>query len=73
MTTLGQLRAGKVAVIVAVRSKYAGFSEKYAARGIVPGAEVAILQHGDPIAVALENTQWAMSREEANHIDVVLV
>jgi Fe2+ transport system protein FeoA len=47
--------------------------QRFAARGILPGAEVTLLQQGDPIAVRLEETRWAISRAEAEQIEVALI
>lgn len=71
--TLAKLKAGRVAIIVAVRPGSPVFSDRYAARGIVPGAEVFVVGHGDPIAVALDDSRWAISRAEAEHIEVAVI
>jgi Fe2+ transport system protein FeoA len=73
MLTLGKLAAGQPAIVVAVRSPAPEMFEKLAARGIVPGAEISVVQRGDPIAVALHDARWAISRAEADRIEVTLV
>lgn len=73
MLSLGSLTTGDIAVIVSVRAELPMTTPHYAARGIVPGAQVAVLQQGDPIAVALEETRWALSKSEAERIEVTLV
>ncbi len=73
MLNLGDLATGDIAVIVAIRAEPPLTVTHYAARGLVPGAEVAVLQLGDPIAVALEETRWAISKAEAARIEVAVV
>ncbi len=70
---LGNLAAGDVAIVVKVRSQSAALVDQLAARGIHPGAQISVLRHGDPIAVALEETRWAMSKEHADHIEVSVI
>ena len=71
--TLGRLSAGEVAVILSVPALTSALFQRFAARGILPGAEVTLLQQGDPIAVGLEETRWAISRAEAEQIEVALI
>ncbi|MGH8566515.1 MAG: FeoA family protein [Gammaproteobacteria bacterium] len=71
--TLGRLTAGEVAVILSVPAISSALFQRFAARGILPGAEVTLLQQGDPIAVRLEETRWAISRAEAEQIEVALI
>ncbi len=71
--TLGRLSAGEVAVILSVPALSSALFQRFAARGILPGAEVTLLQQGDPIAVRLEETRWAISRAEAEQIEVALI
>ena len=70
---LGNLAAGDVAIGVRVRSQSAALVDQLAARGMHPGAQISVLCHGDPIAVALEETRWAMSKEHADHIEVSVI
>lgn len=70
---LGDLAAGDVAIVVNVRSQSAVVIDQLAARGIRPGAQISVLRHGDPIAVALEETRWAMSKEHADYIEVSVI
>jgi len=44
--------------------------EKLHARGLTPGAEIALMQAGNPIVVGLEHSRWALNRSEALHIEV---
>jgi Fe2+ transport system protein FeoA len=71
--TLGRLSAGEVAVILSVPALTSALFQRFAARGILPGAEVTLLQQGDPLAVRLEETRWAISRAEAEQIEVALI
>lgn len=71
--TLGRLSAGEVAVILSVPALTSALFQRFAARGILPGAEVTLLQQGDPVAVRLEETRWAISRAEAEQIEVALI
>jgi hypothetical protein len=47
--------------------------QKYASRGIAPGARVRIVRDGNPIVVALEECRWAIDGKEAELIEVVPV
>jgi Fe2+ transport system protein FeoA len=67
--TLGKLKAGSKAIVVAVRNN----TQKFVARGIVPGAELSVLQTGDPLAFCLDDGQWAISLAEAEFIDVAVL
>ena len=71
--TLGRLSAGEVAVILSVPGLTSALLQRFAARGILPGAEVTLLQQGDPIAVRLDETRWAISRADADQIEVALI
>ncbi len=71
--TLGHLSAGEVAVILSVPALTSALFQRFAARGILPGAEVTLLQQGDPVAVRLEETRWALSRSEADQIEVAVI
>ncbi|MGH8577636.1 MAG: FeoA family protein [Gammaproteobacteria bacterium] len=71
--TLGRLSAGEVAVILSVPALTSALFQRFAARGILPGTEITLLQQGDPIAVRLEETRWAISRAEAELIEVALI
>lgn len=71
--TLLQLAPGELAVIVAVQTKDHDFNEQFSSRGLCPGAEIAVLQGGDPICVALDQTRWALSRAQAERIEVSVI
>ncbi len=72
-TTLLQLVPGELAVIVAVPVKDHDFHEKFSSRGLCPGAEIAVLQGGDPVCVALDQARWALSRSQAERIEVSVI
>ncbi len=71
--TLGKLKAGSKAIIIAVRSNCGVLGPKLVARGIVPGAEVSVLQGGDPLAFCLADGQWALTLAEAEQIEVAVL
>ena len=68
--TLSELSRGETAVITQIRSPDPRMREKLHARGLLPGAEVALMQTGNPIVVGLEHSRWALNRNEASHIEV---
>jgi Fe2+ transport system protein FeoA len=72
-TSLRRLRRGQVAVVLAVNHELAAVRQKYHARGIVPGARLEVLQAGDPVVVALEESRWAVDGDEAGAIEVALL
>jgi Fe2+ transport system protein FeoA len=71
--SLRALKVGQAAVVTAVQHRIPAVRQKYLARGIVPGAHVMLLHHGDPVVVALEESRWAIAGDEADHIEVALV
>ena len=68
--SLRRLRRGESAVIAAITHQAVSIQQKYAARGIVPGALVSMLHQGDPVVIALDDSRWAIDGDEAEHIDV---
>ncbi|MGH8584306.1 MAG: FeoA family protein [Gammaproteobacteria bacterium] len=72
-TTLRQVAPGELAVIVAVPAKDHDFHEIFSSRGLCPGAEIAVLQGGDPMCVALDQARWALSRTQAERIEVSVI
>lgn len=68
--TLSELSRGETAVITRIRSPDPKMREKLHARGLLPGAEVALMQAGNPIVVGLEHSRWALNHGEASHIEV---
>lgn len=73
VTTLGALRAGQSAVILAIRHQKPTTRQKYLSRGLVPGARVSVVHHGDPLVVALDGCRWAIACAEAREIEVATV
>jgi Fe2+ transport system protein FeoA len=71
--TLGKLKAGSKAIVVAVRNSSSAIGQKLVARGIVPGTEISVVQGGDPLAFSLADGHWAISRAEAEQIEVALL
>jgi len=67
--TLSQLKRGDSAVITRVNTTDIILA-KLASRGIVPGARVNILAHGNPCLIATNNDEWALSESEASGIYV---
>ncbi|MCG6869928.1 MAG: ferrous iron transport protein A [Gammaproteobacteria bacterium] len=68
--TLIELSRGETAVITQIRSPDLKMREKLHARGLAPGAEIALMQAGKLIVVGLEHSRWALNRSEALHIEV---
>ena len=68
--TLIELSRGETAVITQIRSPDLKMREKLHARGLAPGAEIALMRAGNPIVVGLEHSRWALNRSEALHIEV---
>ena len=71
--TLNDLCAGAEAVITTVEVEDASLRAKYISRGIVAGAELSVLRTGSAIVIALDQTRWAINRDEAHRIGVILV
>lgn len=68
-TTLCHLALGQRGVITAIDMADSG-AAKLAARGIVPGTCVGVLQAGDPVLIGIENDRWALNQAEASAIHV---
>ena len=68
--TLNSLRRGSRARVVEVDHSDANLVAKFAARGLVPGAELSIVKSGDPLLVFIDETRWALSDVEAQKISV---
>lgn len=71
--TLGKLRKGDTAVILAIHARHPGLREKLTSRGLVPGAQLALVNRGNPLVVAVEESRWAITLHDAEHIEVALV
>lgn len=68
--TLNSLRRGSRARVVEVDYSDAKLVAKFAARGLVPGAELSIVKSGDPLLVFIDETRWALSDVEARKVSV---
>jgi len=68
--TLAALTRGTSAVVTRWLGADRTLSEKLASRGIVPGATVRVLQHGNPVMLKVEDTRWAISATDAAHVAV---
>jgi Fe2+ transport system protein FeoA len=66
--SLGALGDGDRALIIDVVAIDPNTHAKFAARGLVPGVEVAVLRQGDPLLVAIDDARWAITRSDANSI-----
>lgn len=73
MTSLAMLARGDRALVVAIESNDPGLSQKLAARGLVPGAEVGVLRAGDPLLLAIDEARWALNRADAGAVAVELL
>lgn len=71
-TTLDQAPVGSASLVVNCDGMQE-LLEPLAARGIVPGAEVAVMQSGDPLLVLVGNARWAIRREQARSISVTVL
>lgn len=71
--TLDQLDRGGSAIVVDVAADHDEPARvSVTARGFVPGALVRVIQAGDPLVVAVDQSRWAISRSEAGLVHVVL-
>lgn len=68
--SLRALKTGQCAIVTALSHRVPAVRQKYLARGIVPGAHLLLLHHGDPVVVALEESRWAIDGDEAEYIEV---
>ena len=71
--TLDQLQRGDHALVLTVHACSDRMREKFTARGIVPGAEVGVLKSGDPLLLKVDESRWALNRDEAAAIEVNLI
>lgn len=61
---------GVVADIVDIDAATPALLARLAARGLVPGARLEILRGGDPMLVMIDDSRWALTREDAAHIRI---
>lgn len=69
-TSLASLRLGERALVVDINAQTSQLGAKLAARGLVPGVEVGVLRAGDPLLVVVDEARWALTRSDANNIEV---
>ena len=71
--TLSKLKHGDRAIIISIGDDDANSMARLAARGIVPGTQIGVLQAGDPLLIGIDNERWALNRFEAATIEVDLL
>lgn len=67
-TPLASLGHGVRGEVVDIESATPALIGRLAARGLVPGASFEVLRGGDPLLVMVEDSRWALTREDATHI-----
>jgi len=67
-TPLAGLGHGVQALVVDIDSATPQLIARLAARGLVPGASLEVLRGGDPMLLLVEDSRWALTREDAVHI-----
>lgn len=70
ITTLASLRHGDRALVIGIDDDD---SAKFAARGLVPGIEVGVLHGGDPLLLAIDESRWAVTRRDADRVQVDVI
>jgi Fe2+ transport system protein FeoA len=73
LKTLGSLRHGDRALVVDVGEGDPRLGAKFAARGLVPGVEIGVLRGGDPILLAIDESRWAVTRNDADLVQVDVI
>jgi ferrous iron transport protein A len=66
--TLDNIRVGNTYIIDCVKCENIGWTEQFEAMGFLPGETVELLMKtygGDPLAVKVDRSTWALSRAEA--------
>jgi Fe2+ transport system protein FeoA len=69
--SLDQVPAGSTAIVVEVH-RSGETREHLAARGIAPGVPVRVLKAGDPLLVAVDQSRWAIGKEHARAVAVLV-
>lgn len=59
---------GVQALVVDIDAATPQLIARLAARGLMPGAALEILRGGDPMLVMIDDSRWALTREDAAHI-----
>lgn len=70
ITRLSGLHRGDLATVSEVDGQQPRLLARLAARGLVPGAALRVLQAGDPMLIAMEGSRWAMARADAEHVHI---
>jgi Fe2+ transport system protein FeoA len=68
--TLAALRHGETAAVVDIDGAQPALIARLAARGLVPGATLTVLRGGDPLLILVDDSRWALTRADAEHIYV---
>ncbi|MGR8950138.1 MAG: FeoA family protein [Gammaproteobacteria bacterium] len=69
-TTLNKLKRGARARVLELDHSDTNLVAKFAARGLVPGAELSIVRSGDPLLIFVDETRWALTDVEARKVEV---
>ena len=70
ITTLNQLKRGSRARVLDLDHSDSKLVAKFAARGLVPGAELSIVRAGDPLLIFVDESRWALTDIEAEKVAV---
>lgn len=65
---LAEFGHGVLADVVDIEAASSTLLSRLAARGLVPGASLEVLRGGDPMLVMVDDSRWALTREDALHI-----
>ena len=68
---LSRLAQGAEALVLHSNVVDPALAEKLAARGIVAGAMLRVLQTGTPLMVRVDDTRWALSESDAAQVVVL--
>ena len=69
-TTLAALRHGETATLVEIDDAAPALIARLAVRGLVPGTTLKVLRSGDPLLVLVDDSRWALTKADADHIYV---
>ena len=70
ITKLNQLKRGARARVLELDHSDSKLVARFAARGLVPGAELSIVRSGDPLLIFVDESRWALTRVEAEKVEV---
>jgi Fe2+ transport system protein FeoA len=71
LAPLANFGHGVQARVMDIDGASAALIARLAARGLVPGASLEVLRGGDPMLVMIDDSRWALTREDARHILVL--